>query len=182
MNPAIHWLKTLSELDIAAIAYAVLLSFACLARGAVYDVLVAILLLASIPILFLASRDTRTVHIPLRNIGIVLLLCLICVLFLQQRIVPTGSDAYIWHQVHQLTGQDVRAVAFYDKAAWFQGIGRFLLLIFAFIIALFIGSSESSARFFLQGLVVSGTLFLAATFFIKTEITFCQILLINLAN
>jgi hypothetical protein len=145
MNPRL-FLKNLSRLDISAIVFACVLSLTCLARGAVYDTMVAILLLISIPILFSAAAQAKPVHATLKKMGMALLISLIIVLILQQWLQPTLQD----------------------KGAWFQGIGRLLFFIFAFVIALYIGSSESSARLFLQTLLVSGTLCLTATFLITT--------------
>ena len=45
--------------------FASLLSIICLAKGAVYDSVVAMALIASIPVLWLAARDVRSVHSPL---------------------------------------------------------------------------------------------------------------------
>ena len=51
-----------STLDVAAIACAFMLSLACLVKGAVYDSVVAVLLLVSLPILWLALAGSRSVH------------------------------------------------------------------------------------------------------------------------
>ena len=161
-------LSSLNKLDIAAITFASVLSLSCLARGAVYDVTIAVLLLISMPILFAAAHSARPVHPTLKITGIVLLAFLALILFLQQWVQPTESDADLWQQVQLLSKQTISPVYLHDKAAWLQGIGRLLFFIFAFVIALFIGSSESSARLFLQALLGSGVLCLAATFFVTT--------------
>ncbi len=144
---------SLSKLDISAISFACLLSAACFARGAVYDILIAVLLLAFTPILFVAASGARAVHHALRNSGIILLASVLIIIFIQQCL-----------------AQDLMTIptSLHDKAALIQGIGRLLFLIFAFAIALCIGSSESSARVFLQTLLASGILFLSITFFITT--------------
>lgn len=161
-------LNNFSRLDITAIIFACILSIACLARGAVYDATIAVLLLILIPILLESASRTRPVHSTLKKNGIVLLVFLLLVLFLQQSLPATGVDADLWHQAQLLNTKNLRVVSIHDKSAWLQGIGRFLFFIFVFVIALYIGSSESSARLFLQSLLVSGCLCLTTTFLITT--------------
>ncbi len=153
----------------AAILYAALLSLACLAKGAVYDTLIAMLLVGCMPLLFMAASGVRSVHPMLKVAGIAVMATVVCVLLLQQWM-PLGGDTQgVWHALQSITGQASADIALQDKAAWVQSVGRFLFLIMAFCIALFIGTSESSSRLFLQALLISGTLCVAFTFFTATN-------------
>jgi|GEM_PF-4448497 len=159
----------LSRLDVAAISIAVILSIGCLAKGAVYDSVVALLLLLSLPALYLAASGARTVHTGLKTVGLRFLVGVTLILVLQQLLPSSGGSGDLWQQVQALTAHDAGSFALYDKSAWMQGIGRLLLFISIFTSSLFIGSSESSTRLFLQALLLSGTFCLALTFFIATD-------------
>lgn len=158
---------SLSRLDAAAIACAMLLSLACLARGAVDDGVIALLLLGCLPILYLALSAGRVMHPALTTIGFILLGSFTLVLLLQQ--LSLGTDHALWHSAQQATEQSTRATLAQDKAAWVRGVGQFLFLVLIFMIAMAIGSSESSSRLFLQTLLASGTVCLTLTFFIATS-------------
>ena len=152
----------LGKLEIIAVILAVILSIACLVRGAVDDVVLALLLLMLMPLMLMGSHCARAMHNSLKIIGVVIFIAVLFVLLLQQLM---QVDA-LWAQAQQVTKLQTRAVLIEDKAAWFQSIGRLLSFGMVFITALAIGSSESSARLFLQALFVSGILCLAATFFL----------------
>lgn len=153
------------KLDIAAIVFAFLLSAACFARGAVHDIVIAVLLLGCIPILFVAISGTRTVHHALKNSGIILLACLLLVIFIQQY-----SSGYLWWmQIQSAEMLQINPASLQDRAVWIQSIGRLLFLVFSFTISLCIGSSESSTRLFFQALLASSVFFLAITFFVITS-------------
>jgi O-antigen ligase len=158
---------TLRRLDIAAVAFAALLSAACLAKGAVHDSAIALLLLVSMPILWLALGDARAVHVKLKRISFAALAGFAAIIFLQY-LLPSGSDG-IWPQLYQATGVDAGDWALQDKAAWVRGVGRFLFLVIVFTIALLVGSYESSARIFFQALLISGAIGLSITFFTATR-------------
>lgn len=161
--------QAVQRLDGVAVAFALLLSVGCLVRGAVDDSVIALLLLAALPMLWVAATHARAVHVPLRNMGLVWLVGLGVILCLQQLWPATGESAALWQQVRSITGVDVAATLRFDKSVWLPSMGRVLLFIIAFVIALFIGSSESSARIFLQSLLVSGTVCLGITFFVATS-------------
>lgn len=154
--------------DGAAVILAVLLSLACLAKGAVHDSVVAVLLFSLIPVLWLVAGGDRLVHQPLKCLVGGLLTLVLLVLALQW-LVAGGSDLALWQAVTTVTGQEVKPVTLQDKAAWYQGWGRLLLLVMTFTAALFIGTYESSARLFFQALLVSGTCLVAFTFFSLTS-------------
>lgn len=156
------------RLDDAAIACATMLSVACLARGAVYDSVIALLLLACLPILWMAMASQRPVHHALKTVGILFLAGMALVLCLQQIMPAAAGCGPVWQQVQSITGTDVTPMLLCDKAAWLQSIGRLLFFVLTFIIALFVGASESSSRLFLQALLVTGTICIAATFFVTT--------------
>ena len=151
-----------SRLDMAAMICALLLSLACLVRGAVDDGVIAIFLLALLLPLGLALSASRPVHPRLKAIGTAVLAFLLLVLCLQRLL---HGDTAFWQQVHDITGHAPYATVLHDHAAWLQGLGRLLLFVIVFIIALCVGASESSVRLFLQTLLYSGTLFVALTFF-----------------
>jgi O-antigen ligase len=157
-----------TRLEVAAMALAVLLSVACLAKGAVVDTVVAFLLLACLPILWLAMRTGRSVCAPLRRMGVAALGFFLLVIFLQQVLPASGINETLWREINAMGG-DARAVAVQDKSAWLQGIGRLLLLGCVFTIALFVGACESSSRLFFKALLVSGTVALTLTFFTATR-------------
>ncbi len=157
----------LSPLDVTALLFAALLSLACLARGAVYDALLAFFLLLSLPILILGLGSAKSLHPTLKVIGLVFLLCLTLVLFLQQWLhgawLNDGANGLAEQTIEKLTAPNT---LLFDQAGWLNAIGRLLLCIIAYAIALSIGSSESSAKLFLQGLLVCGLACLAFTFFL----------------
>lgn len=157
---------TFTALDGAAIGSGTLLSIACLARGAVYDSMVALLLIGFLPLLWFALRQPRDLSAPLKTMGMVFLAAFVVVLMLQQFLPASGETRAIWEQVQRITGQEVRSSALTDPAAWFHGAGRFLLFILVFVVALFVGSSESSARKFLLALLISGVVCVTITFFL----------------
>lgn len=155
----------LSRLDGVAIMFALLLSLACLIRGAVDDTMVALLLIALLPILYLALTTAHTVHAALKTIGIAWFAWFGLVLCLQQFVPYMGNNEALWQEVHQLSGEKSHLGIIYSQTAWLQGVGRALLLATVFAIALLIGASESSARLFLQALLISGSIAVATTFF-----------------
>jgi len=157
-----------TRLETASVAFAVLLSAACLAKGAVVDTVVAFLLLACLPILWLAMGTNRSVCAPMKHIGAAALAFFLVVIFLQHVVPASGTSETLWREVNAMGG-DARAVLVQDKSAWLQGIGRLILLGLVFTIALFVGSCESSTRLFFKALLVSGTLALALTFFTATR-------------
>jgi hypothetical protein len=159
----------LRRLDVAAIAFAAMLSAACLAKGAVYDSAIALLVLGSMPILWLALDDARAVHAKLKRISF-LALGFFALIIMLQYLLPSGDGANsIWQQLHDATGAEVVDMSLQDKAAWVQGLGRFLFLVIVFTIALLVGSYESSARIFFQALLISGAVGLSITFFTATR-------------
>ncbi len=161
--------SSLRQLDLAAIAFACMLSVACFAKGAVQDSAIAILLLVSLPILWLALTDARAVHTKLKRICLSVM-GFFLVLLLLQYLLPSGlGEASIWHRVEEQTGVKTGDFLLQDKAAWVQGIGRFLFLVIVFALALLVGSAESSARHFLNALLISGAVGLSITFFTATR-------------
>lgn len=126
---------------------------------------IVVMLLALIPLMLLAMYSARGVHATLKIMGIVFCVCTLCVLCLQQ-LIPHND---LWQQAQAITQMQDRSTLIYDKVAWFQSLGRLLLCGMVFITALAIGSSESSARLFLQSLLVSGTFCIAATFLLSTQ-------------
>jgi O-antigen ligase len=141
-----HFIR-LHALDWVAIFFALLLSFACLARGAVDDACVAWLLLAALPMLWVAWRDTGSINRELRQLGMVLAGGFALVLLVQYINAAWGAKPF-------------------DIAAWIQAIGPLLFSVITASIALSIGSHESSARLFLITLLISGAACLALTFFL----------------
>lgn len=161
--------QPLKRLELAAVGLAILLSVACLAKGAVSDATVAILMLVSLPVLWLALGDARAVHVTLKRLGLVVLVGYV-VLILLQCVTPSGQgESSVWQHMAQLTNQEVPDRLLQDRAAWMQDIGRFIFIIIVAAIALLIGSSESSVRIFLQALLISGAIGLAITFFTATR-------------
>lgn len=137
----------------ATVAFAVLLSLCCLLRGGVYDTTIAVLLIATLPILYFAFESGRPVHGALLQHAKALLLLLVVILVLQQLGALFASEGTI--------GQ--------DKAALMQSFGRLLWFMMVFTIALFIGSNEEASRLFFQWLRLSGMVCLAFTFFLTTS-------------
>jgi hypothetical protein len=158
----------LQRLNLAAALFACTLSIACLAKGAVYDSVVAALLLILLPILGLALSDARQVHPRLWRIGLICLGVFGAVVTLQQ-FLPALSETGAWQAVAAWTGAEIHAPLAQDKAAWMQGLGRFLLLALVFALALLVGTTESSARWFFHALLISGALGLSVTFFTATR-------------
>lgn len=162
--------QPLNRLELAAILFAMLLSVACLAKGAVFDSAVAILMLMLLPVLWLALSDARAVHAKLKRMVLAAMIGFV-VLLLLQSILPSGhGEASIWHQLELLTGQDVSDRMVQDRAAWMQCIGRFIFVVIVANIALLIGTSESSVRIFLQALLITGAIGLSITFFTATRV------------
>ncbi len=156
--------RAYSELDLAAIAYACLLSIACLARGAVYDGFIALMLVVALPMLWLAMAQVRPVHVQLLKVGQYLLAALVIVL-LAQWIFSGKGPQNLWPQVGSITGQHLVEHALQDKWAWLASIARLLLFVITFVMALLIGASEASTRIFFQTLLASGVACLTITFF-----------------
>ncbi len=157
-----------TRLEVASIGFAVLLSAACLAKGALVDTVVAFSLLACIPILWLAMSSPRHVCAPMQRIGLAAFVFFLVIICLQQVLPTSGASQMFWSEIHA-QGGDARAVLLQDKGAWLKGIGRVILLGFVFTIALFVGSCESSARLFFKALLVSGTIAVTITFFSATR-------------
>ena len=157
------------SLNRAAIGYATMLSLACLFKGAVYDSIVAVLLLACLPLLLMVQSSHRSAHATLKKLGFLLLGGLGFVLLCQQLWPPSGTSADLWHQVQAITGGDVRTTVLLDRTAWWQSVGRLLFFVMAFLIALAIGASETSSHTFLYAVLVSGMACLALTFFVVTS-------------
>ncbi len=164
-----HESMPFTRLEAAAVAFAVLLSVACLAKGAVVDTVVALLLLVSLPILWLAISNQRQVCAPMKRIGVTALGFFIAVILLQQLVPASGTSETLWQAVNGLGSTHAREVVAQDKHAWLQGVGRMLLLGIAFTIALFVGACESSSRLFFRALLISGMLALTLTFFAATR-------------
>lgn len=161
--------QPLKRLELAAVLFATLLSVACLAKGAVFNTAVAILILTLLPVLWMALGDARAVHSKLKRIGAFVFFGFIFIIG-AQLVMPSGKDeASVWLQVAQFTGQEVSDQLVQDRTAWMQGIGRFLFMVIVASIALLVGSSESSARIFLQALLITGAIGLAITFFTATR-------------
>jgi O-antigen ligase len=158
-----------SRLNAVAVGLAILLSLACFAKGAVYDTLIALSMLLAIPMLLLARLAVHTTHRMLSTLGLILLGGLTTVLVLQQMLPPTGNAVQLWDQVQQLTGHDTSPRIFYDISAWIHGVVRLLFLAIVFVIALCIGTSESSTRQFLYALLVSGSVCITLTFLFATQ-------------
>lgn len=155
----------ITSLDTSAILFATLLSLACFFRGAVTDMAITLSLIFFMPLMIVAMYSARSVHTNLKNMGIIFFVSAFLILCLQQFI----SQNDIWQQAQAITEVQSRATIIYDKVAWFQSLGRFLLCGMAFVTALAIGSSESSARMFLQTLLVTGIFLVALTFLLSTQ-------------
>lgn len=168
-----YWQLLLQRLEhprseLIAFASALLLSLACLFRGAVDDAVISLLLVAYIPLLWLAAPMLEHTHALLRKIGILILVSLIIVLSLQwilpsnhlgtlalsPEILPTGISGF--HRIHAMD-------------LWLGGIARALFFAAAFVTALAIGSIESCARHFLQYALMFGSCCVAFTFFTATN-------------
>lgn len=155
------------RLDVAAVGFATLLSAACLAKGAVHDSAIALLLLASMPMLWLALDDAPSVHGSLRR-ACMAALAFFGVLILLQYLLPSGGEG-IWARTEAATGAQLASHALENKTAWVQGLGRYLFLSVSFAMALLIGAREASSRIFFQALLISGAVGLSITFFTATR-------------
>ena len=154
----------LRSIDWVGIIFGMVLSLACLVRGAVDDSVIALLLLGCLPILFVVLRSKNPSNPELEALGMLFFIGFILVLGLQY----AAADIHypFWPHAQALTANPPPAMAFYSTAAMAHGIGRFLFFTITFIIALAIGSHESSARIFLISLLISGTACLSLTFFL----------------
>lgn len=157
-----------SRLDVVAISTAIILSVSCLARGGVNDTVIAVMLMCLVPVLWSALESVGQLHHSLRRVGTGLLLTLLGVILLQYML-PANQTAPVWQQLESLAGHPVSSTLADDLSAFVQGLARLLLFTIVFIIALCIGTSESSARLFLHSLLMSGAFCLTLTFFIATD-------------
>lgn len=146
-----------------------MLSVLCLAKGAVHDSTIAIALLISIPMMWFALRATTQVHGQLKKLGTVFFGAIFAICLLQWAFPPSGDTAALWQELSTLSGGEINATLAMDKAAWLQSIGRTVFLLVVFILALCIGSTEASARHFLEWLLFSGALCITLTFFAATS-------------
>lgn len=140
-----------SKLDSAATAYATILSLGCLARGAVHDGIVALLLLGLMPVLYMALLSTKPIYTSFAIAGGVVTLSLSIVMGLQW--FSTGGSFH-------------NGAYMLDRGAMLQSLGHLCFILMTFVLALLVGATESSARIFLRSLLISGAVFLALTFFV----------------
>lgn len=157
-----------SRYEWVAILHAVLLSTACLLRGAVDDGVVATLLITYLPLLLLISNRASGAHLQLRACGIVCFGGILLILLMQQISIATSTEPF-WQAVHSITGTTPRHTLAADKAGWIRSFSRLMLLTACFTTALVIGMSEACSRLFLQTLLISGTILIAFTFFSATN-------------
>ncbi|MFZ4125922.1 MAG: O-antigen ligase family protein [Rickettsiales bacterium] len=157
------------RLNIVAKACAILLSVLCLAKGAVYDSTIAFALIATLPMLWFALRETKQVHGQLKRLGIVFFSAILAICVLQWIFPPTGETAALWQELSAISGGDSNATFTLDKAAWLQSVGRTIFLLVIFVLALCIGSTEASARHFLETLLMSGAVCVTLTFSMATS-------------
>lgn len=157
------------RLPLVAKALAILLSVLCLTKGAVHDTTIAIALLAVLPMLWFALRETQQVHAQLKKLGIIFFSAIIAICLLQWLLSSAGDSAALWQEIATIHGGKIHDTLTQDKATWLQSIGRLVFLIVIFTTALCIGSTEASARHFLEMLLISGTVCITITFLIATS-------------
>jgi O-antigen ligase len=138
--------QSFSRLEIVAFLTALLLSLACMLRGAVDASVLAMLAVLFLLLSVIALWNTRPMHPGACRAAALLLLAFAAALSLQALLVPLQ-----------------------DVGAWIDGIARLALYAIVFLLALAIGTSESASRLFMLSLLLSGVACVSLTFFVVNQ-------------
>lgn len=150
----------------AAIGLAVLLSAACLLRGAVDDITIIVLLPITLGLAWMVT-PVNGLKSTFFVVGLCVFSCLTIVLLLQY-ILPLTSPSAV-HIDTLATLLNTPPPTLYDTDAWWSGIGRFLWITLIFWTAAHISQEKSTTHWFINSLLLSATCCIVLTFLIAKQ-------------